>query len=410
MELSTVWEERWQSLKAIIAKMEKGSPPGKTHAAWLACLKSFGQSQFKFFYEGFRANRLAPSPLYPAEYALRTILDQVAFDIGAIQQSQQTNATLDKAEQLAQLALNLAIDNKLLDASTNVCYFNKSPLVRTIPYAPLAVVGVPFTSTAVSRDFLALPHEIGHHVYQHSPGLIADLRHHLPIQPEWCSRWQEEIFADVFGCLVAGPVIGLDFQDVLLDNDWERFISDDGEHPIDAIRPYIYSKVLDELGYDNAAKALNKRWKAKLATRNSPKTLLLEDGFNAISIKEGRNMAEAFAQDILEFLTSHSVKTKNAWSQDIASGEDILVLYDRFDTWVKQLKPVTVPPLVTKEGKVGVEMDGQLKNQRKIGDTKTWMDAVKNTPSDHLPREIWVPLLASEGWTTNGPEEDPFPP
>lgn len=336
MDISTVWEERWQSLKAIIAEMEQAGLSGPTFKSLLACLQVFGESQFQFFQRGFRESRLYPSTLYPAEYALRTTLDQVAYDVTAVQQAnhqhQPQSPTLKKAEQLAQMALNLAIESKLLKATTNISYFDKSPHIRTIPYAPLAMVGVPFTSTAVSRDFLATPHEIGHHIYRQSPGLKPNLRQNLLIQPEWCSRWQEEVFADVYGCLVAGPVIGLDFQDILLDNDWDSFISDDGEHPIDAIRPYVYSRTLADLGYPNAAKALNKRWRASLKARNNPQYLVLEGGFDAVNLKEARAELEKLTSQILTYLTKgRGLAPQAAWSKDIEPGEKVEILYSRFD-------------------------------------------------------------------------------
>jgi len=412
MKISMVWEDRWQSLKAIIADLEQEGLPGPTFKSLLACLGAFGESQFRFFYDGFQKGRLYPSTLYPAEYALQTTLTQVAYDVTAIQQAchqhQPDNPTLKKAGQLAQMALNLAVESKLLKATTNISYFDKSPRIRTIPYAPLALVGVPFTSTAVSRDFLATPHEIGHHVYWHSPGLSADLRSRLPIQPEWLSRWQAEIFADVYGCLVAGPVIGLDFQDILLDNDWDLFISDDGEHPIDAIRPYIYSRALAELGCPNAAKALNKRWQTKLRARNDPQELILDGGFGSVSLKEARAKVEELTSQILTYLTDvRGVKPPKAWSQDIGSGQDVESLYLKFDEWVSQPLPVAVPELLEDGDEVGVMIDGRLTNKRRKGDAQTWMDQVKKMPSAHLPREVWVPILVSEGWTVNGPEEDP---
>ncbi len=414
MKISTVWDKRWQSLKAIISNIEKEGLPGPACKALLVCLEAFGESQFRFFYDGFQEDKLYPSALYPVEYALRTTLDQAAYDITAVhtaayqhaQTSQHTRDTLKKAEQLAQLALNLAVKSKLLKAATNISYFDKSPHIRTIPYAPLALVGVPFTSTAVPRDFLATPHEIGHHVYRHSPGLLADLRDRLPIQPEWCSRWQEEIFADVYGCLVAGPVIGLDFQDILFDHSLENFMSDDGDHPVEAIRPYGYIKVLTKLGFPNAAKALKKRWRKMLAARNRPQSFIPYGEFSPVSLETAKEAVETFAEIILDYLTeARNVKPANYWSQDLAAGEKPESLYQKFDKWASQPLGVTVPELQTDGDKVGVLVDGQLRNKRRIGTTQTWIDDIKRQNNHKLPPAAWEPALSSEGWNVGLPGE-----
>ena len=48
---------------------------------------------------------------------------------------------------MAQLALDVAFECKLLkEKCTAVTYFNKSPHIRVIPYAPVALIGIPMTS------------------------------------------------------------------------------------------------------------------------------------------------------------------------------------------------------------------------------------------------------------------------
>ena len=414
----TVWEDRWQALKQIMNQMLNGSLSDPTLHALVACLDAFGASQFQFFHDGFKNGNLWPSAQYPVEYVLRTTLDQVAYDINVIQGAAQqrsgavgkpaTAAPLAKADQLAQLALNLAVENKLLKESTVVAYFNKSPLIRTIPYAPLALVAVPFTSTAVPRDYLATPHEIGHHVYRHSPGLKNDLRNWLPLQPDWLCRWQEEIFADVYGCLVAGPVIGLDFQDILFDHSLEQFMSDDGEHPIEAIRPYAYAKVLDKLGFLNAAAALNERWEKMLAARNNPESFIPWGDFSPVSLAEARVKLEAFALQILNYLTNtRGVKPKQYWSKDLPGKKDPESLYQKFADWVKELPGVTVPELKEDGDIVGVVINGNLVNKRRKGDTQTWLDTLKQSNNHRLPPVAWLPILSAGKWTVKGPDADP---
>ncbi|MCB9421192.1 MAG: hypothetical protein H6667_15430 [Ardenticatenaceae bacterium] len=414
-----VWDDRWEAYQDILANLIDDLP-APTFKALAACLQAFGDSQFQFFRDGFRDGNLWLSAQYPAEYVLRTTLDQVGYDVSVIDQAAQQRRdgtkkmqeTLHKADQLAQLALNLAVDNGLLKESTVITYFNKSAYVRTIPYAPLALVAVPYTAAAVPHDYLATPHEIGHHIYRHSPGLAAQLRATLPIQPNWLHNWREEIFADVYGCLIAGPVIGLDFQDILFDNDLENFMSDDGEHPVEAIRPFAYVKVLAKLGFHNAAKVLKKKWKRKLAARNNPESFVPFGEFGAVSLKEAQTKLEAFALQILAYLQDErGIQPQTFWSQDLAEGETLNSLYKKFAIWVDHLPNVTVPELKEEGDEVGVvNENGELVNKRRKGETKTWIDELKNPGRYPLPSSGWVTALASEGWNVSGPEEDPDKP
>jgi hypothetical protein len=316
--------------------------------------------------------------------------------------------TLHKADQLGQLALNLAIDGKLLPQSTVISYFNKSAYVRTIPYAPLALVAVPYTATSVPRDYLATPHEVGHHVYRHSPGLLADLRDRLPIQPAWCCRWQEEIFADVYGCLVGGPVVGLDFQDILFDHSLANFMSDDGDHPVEAIRPYAYVKVLAKLGFPNAAQALEKEWQRKLAARNSPESFVPYGEYTPVSLAEAREKLEAFALQILDYLQDErGIQPKTFWSQDLGAGEKLDSLYRKFAEWIRKPLNVTVPELKEEGDVVGVSVNGKLENKRRKGNTQTWIDSTKQHNNSALPLVVWLPILSASSWTVKGPDTDP---
>ena len=314
---------------------------------------------------------------------------------------------LETADQLAQLALNFAADNELIPTSAAITYGNKSPHIRTLPYAQLALVGVPFTSAVAGRDLLATPHEIGHYVYWNSPGLAADLHSKLAAQPAWCSRWQEEIFADVFGCFVAGPIIGLDFQDILLDNSLERFVSDDGEHPVEAIRPYAYSFVLAELGFSRAADALNKRWAAQLQARNDPVSFIPFGGGAPVSLAEGRERLERFTRQILAYLIdTRGVRPGQYWSQDLSGGEELNQLYEQFDRWIGDSRSRTVLELLEKDDTVGVGVEGALVNKRRRGSTQTWIDDLKQQTGP-LPPTAWLPVLSANGWTVKGPETPP---
>lgn len=98
--------------------------------------------------------------------------------------------------------------------------------------------------------------------------------------PVWLQNWLEELFSDVYGCVVAGPISVLGLQGILADSDPDRLLEDNGHYPIPAIRPFIATQILREITnylteptayyrgrpvyYDNAPRLLNQNWMALL--------------------------------------------------------------------------------------------------------------------------------------------------
>jgi hypothetical protein len=420
MQHTTVWENRWQALAKTLAAM-KATAAGMdnpTFSAWVASLGAFGEDQFHYFLEGFGNGRLLPSPEYPPASIYRATLDQISYDITAVQQAidQRKDGTADlqnglkTASALAQNSLNVGIDGKLARPAAVVTYFIKAPNIRVIPYAPLAVVGLPFTSLTVPRDFLALPHETGHYVYHHGPGLAAALHRLLPAMPAWGAPWLEEMFADVYGCLVAGPVIGLDFQDLLADNSQAAFVSSDGRHPVDAIRPFIYTAVLRQLGFVNAAKALKTRWKQILRQRGNPQSFFPDDDWGEIPLRVGKAFVQETAVAILDFLLTSYQLTPAPWTADLAAPqENPEQLYAAFARKLPHLAK-TAPNQLLLEGKkiVVLQPDGKKVNARPLGSTQTWRDWFKvqsrQHPHDSIPAVAWTPIFSAGNWPVKGPE------
>jgi hypothetical protein len=207
--------------------------------------------------------------------------------------------------QLAQLAQLAQLDEQPPIALT---YFHKSPVIRVIPYANVALIGIPYTSLSTTVDLCAIPHELGHFVYWN-----AKIKHQYPehdskiytpiyfalknvlnnakpgeILPEWLLKWREEIFADVFGASVAGYVMALDFQDLMLATDAFEAALDDGEHPSPIVRPNIYLNVLKALPFRNSANAiielLGKRWDKRKKSVFGNVTTLKPNQLNNIAI------------------------------------------------------------------------------------------------------------------------------
>jgi len=417
----TIWGKRWQALEELLAdrqhsysRLAQKHDVLKTLAVLIDCLHNFGASQFKFFYDGFFNDRLLPSVDYPAEYVLRATLDQIAFDMAVIQravaqrQESDLRPTLTKADQFAQHALKLAIDNGLLPTCTTVTYFNKSYNVRLIPYAPVALIGIPYSCTELKTDYLAIPHEVGHYVYHHAAGLAALLHDLIVMEPDWVNHWVEEIFADVYGCLVAGPVLGLSFQDILLDNSQAKFVADDGAHPIDAIRPYIYSKTLAEMGFNKAAQALNERWEKMLAKRHKPTRFMPFRSNAPATLADARSLVEETAVSFCHFLTKDKqVQPKDLWSNDTA---DLDSLYAAFVTRTDKPIDVELAQLVDLDEEVGLIVNGNSnpKNKRGKGQTQTWRDSLKelfhNSEGLVLPALAWTPIFTAGYWPSKGPE------
>lgn len=103
-------------------------------------------------------------------------------------------------------------------------------------------------------EFMAIPHEIGHYIYHQ-----ARLNNHESFaslesgfQNNACCHWCEEIFADMYGCLVAGPLSPLGMQALLAYGNQERLWLDDEEHPTPFLRPFIMSEILRVLSEPEA--------------------------------------------------------------------------------------------------------------------------------------------------------------
>ena len=239
-------------------------------------LEEFTRRLFTFFLDGFsdffgEENKeiiLIPSAEYPPEYVLQKILQQASFDLTVIQRlgEQRKNAELSellkKYDELALAALSIAFPgNKetwLIDRVKPFLYFQRDTSVRIIPYANALLIGVPFSSSRepIPVDLLSIPHEIGHHIYQ--TGWISKtepinlfFEKYFADQPVSIQNQVEEIFADLYGFLVGGPIVALSLQEVLLDNVPGSLWDDDVTYPSSSIRPLIFSELFKSPEFNN---------------------------------------------------------------------------------------------------------------------------------------------------------------
>jgi hypothetical protein len=306
------WIVRKDELKAHAAELKKSLAdldPGLSALetsldALIECYRSFIENHVDYFKTQFSDHLYYPLDEYPEEHVMRVTLDQAAFDLQVIQQivfQRRSGAngieTLTLADYLSSQALDIArpilafsqygVKHHFPVAFT---YFQKSPSIRLVPYTNVALIGIPFTSTTVHKDLLAIPHEVGHYVFWHGKNIrkvpFMDIEKTRPYFHDIIAKnkqadkdkalviesgffnWLEEIFADVYGSLVAGALISVDFQDLQLENSKDDFASDDGKHPLPVLRPFIYAEATrlsnsDEVKGKKIKSALQTRWENK---------------------------------------------------------------------------------------------------------------------------------------------------
>jgi hypothetical protein len=451
------WKDQWYSLKTSITELEGhyGSwpdfPRKKTILSLLKSLSAFGEDHFKFFYERFSNEALELSPDFPPEFVLSTIIDQVSNDLSVIQQAAERRIvgspnmieTLAIADKLAYTALQPAIQQGLLQPDTTVLtYFQKSPSIRVIPYANVALIGIPLTCINNPKDFLAIPHEIGHYVFwkgrnKQGERLEAVVKNFADQNiPNPYRRWSEETFADIYGCLVAGPVMALDFQDLSLTFSDKKFSEDDADHPTPILRPSIYAKVLfakgleQRNGWAELADSLNDHWIAQREKRtNNPQIIhskeLSESEVATYSITKsqpnekiikiervpvdqaislGVDLQPKSAEPIdklIKGILEQLADIQSDWSGDLSGLEkesDVPKLYQRFkDNFPALCASIKVLP-------------PDLNPTANFADV--WVEWVKaegffggNPPpplSETIKFDKWLPVFQASGWTTEG--------
>lgn len=294
------WIKRKESIfnfQEVLARaiITENTDRAGTLRALLACLQEFGNRQFAFFADKFdkaKSPTTPRHPLYAPEYFFDVTLSQIGYDTDVLlragqqrairlsPQNEKTSnfdAALANADRLAWAALSPAIRAKLIQPATAFAYYQKSPAVRLIPYAPVAWVGIPYSATGTARDLAAIAHEVGHFVASRlvdadaadtcggSTGTrppaqrrsIVDKRVNLGVEPpvgaasRWLRGWDGEVFADVYACMVSGPMSGFTMLDSLRRLPATRWMEDDRSHPLPILRPRIYAMTMRAMACDS---------------------------------------------------------------------------------------------------------------------------------------------------------------
>jgi hypothetical protein len=441
----------------------------------LDCLEAFAQDHFNFFYHGFsqvQGLHLVESWDYPVNYVFRVILDQVAHDIEIVRRaadqrldgSEQENWALVWADELAKQAL-LPGAGLGLHGTRVVTYLKKSASVRVIPYARVALIGVPLTCVPsedqqsgdmyiAAQDLLAIPHEAGHYVFWHGASgngrrLERELRDRLIREelglPKWARRWAEEIFADVYGCLIAGPMIAFDFQDLQRETSVDDFVTEDGRHPSPLLRPDIYTEVLRWMQDPQSAAwadAAASEWQAYLDSREHPDRFELSEAsmpegylyqvagalfpraFRWVRLVEAEPSIKLVIDEVLNLLGNISsswwlaglpgVPQADAPSSANEPGppEPAEILYQHLADKLSNTQPgprIRVETVITggedplcrpwhdwvaAEGFFPDTVDGQAPTGRPIP-----VESEGDSPAS-----AWLPVLDAAGWSTEGPD------
>lgn len=322
-----LWQRRWNALSSTIDNLvnaidaeDLSNLTGEIYHAsnpmnirrLLNRLKAWGDSQLYFLYHGFIGDKGyifevptekdgdiylkygGGSSLHDyQEFVLSRTIDQLAYDILMLQLalSQRTHINKDFlsiTDILAHAALEM-FEDRDIDLYTNaITYFRNVPAMRVIPYAHVPIIGIPLTANGnIIQDILSIPHEVGHLLYwkglditSSGPSALETYslspREQLQflITPYDFKEWAEEIFADVIGTLIGGPIVALSAMEIALSHPPATFkpktkaalLSD--PHPAPYIRPLIYTYVIREHLYlPEVAAKLETHWREKVAQR-----------------------------------------------------------------------------------------------------------------------------------------------
>ena len=452
------WKNRQKGFDDYALQLMESLPDGDLKDLTDA-LRDFTNQLFDFFLKGFsdflgeksKTIILIPSAEYPPEYVLQRILQQASFDLTVIQRTGEQRKSdvlryhLEQFDQLALSALAIAFPDPqkketwLIDPVKPFIYFQRDTTVRIIPYANTLLIGVPYSAVDQPIDLLSIPHEIGHHIYQ--TGRFSETEpinlffdKYFADQPDWIQNWLEEIFADLYGFLVAGPIIASSLQEILLDNAPESLAVDDGDHPAGIIRPLIYEKLFnsDEYkvtvpGAQETAKALREKWLSERKKRGLANRFKSITDSNFIEGSQGSITLSSVMQNMNKEMNE---KTNRAfvfparldqndnlqpWTlfpdgESSASGEGQFDPEDPFAGFSIENVLKTQEDQINKVKKLyeeqGIKLSRKDQNAYWLtNQIRYWRDQNKKDALPALPPVIWKLLFTAFSWADKGPDD-----
>lgn len=435
-------------------------PQGVTSKKVLEQLQNFGKDFFNFFYYGLHQDgdkgfHFETHPDITTDVAFWRILDQISNDVTVLQQAlgQRSNSIDNSDSPVAQTLKESELQawrlrqkfGDYLDRNTTVLtYFNKSPNVRLIPYAPIALIGISATSlghTGISSaedPFIVIAHEFAHHVYWYGrvPAYRDDTSsQRIPLYKrvqefiddpktydgeQWVHNWAEEIFCDMVGCLVHGEKAVEALQKMLLSTRYEEFFVDHGTHPTPALRPYITIETLKLLNKDSISEShdLQSFWEKAIEVRRSrfeaqnneqkksdklldgrsiPKSVTVQDTHGgSVEIQEPVAVLRPLLEEMISILEQIYMETDSVKITDKNISHE--------EWWPKHALEIAVDlGHVDTESFTKQWVDNNLEPNGWITDIRALLDSGKELRVKNLPIDNATELLNSGGWTTGGP-------
>lgn len=431
---------------------------------------SFASDHYQFFLDGFapggrlqltRTGSGGPAPTsqvkppegtpaafyqdtYPPEYILRELINRMAHDVRMLEMISNQRSLYQSSTDFQQLlnASNSEADNTpntfsspsqvlaIADALGNdalipnlgepldmiITYFERMPLARVVPYAKVALVGIPYTALQRPQDLLALYHEMGHGVFwntlsketrnalwrtaKQKVGYVENITNpdvsNENLQKLWLSDWTEEIFADIYGILTGKLPIAYSWQEMMSQNSDDQIWHCDNDHPMPWIRMELYDHVLVQLNYPEEKRTtLRNRRDPRLTVSPPSNPVQVHTGLS-LPVQDIRGhvltMADTILAKIRELVGSAYTLDYRAANEN----EEIANPRKMFLERVKLLHDETRQRLTT------------------VGDLSvvTWADWL----SQHFPDlptkgeiayDDWFKVFFADGWTTEGPHTYP---
>lgn len=404
----------------------------RTALLGLHCLAAFATKQFHLFDKGFAGGMLQADAVVTPEYVLEATARQVGFDIDVLLRTigqreagistAAMRSTLELADKLAADALAAAVRGRLIEETAVLTYFQKTPTIRLLPYVPLALIGIDLTAIHDRARLLAIAHEAGHHVYRQlttnysvEPQKKAEKRALAAADqfPGWLTAWAEEIFADIYSVLVAGPLAGVSIQAMLMGELPGVLLQDDADHPLPALRPEIAVAVLRKLAGKGkhgegrlvqAADLQQQQWRAYLAARKVGDAFTPAGGGQPVPLAAARAQLEAYVTYWLDGLLAPLARDDKAsrWSSAEAAAE----LYDQFAKTCAGLAASRAPELEALGDKVAVtpQVAGVHGGQRVVGEIgDPYLDELRNhalAGKRTLTVAEWQAVFIAGDWVT----------
>jgi hypothetical protein len=283
-----IWKQRLESLCGLIDNTEKAWPSGVSDEKLLRALFD----RLQFFYAGqmeYFFTHPAPNPQqFTNEFAFQHTGQQAALDLEILERAAHQRAwgplalqeALRRTDHFMRLAL-LPAQAWFPEEITTLTYFSPQLQVRVLPYAPVALIGLPYTAANLHapqtdwRDLLMILNAAGEvalkrgHAAQAGHASFQELLQWRlpPHAPGWHINWAQAAFAAVYACQLGGPLAALYAQDLALALPNAAITQTTFKQPAPITTIRFYTRTLERLGLADWAASLQARWSRQFGER-----------------------------------------------------------------------------------------------------------------------------------------------